>query len=120
MSLRDTIYNDMTHCLKSKQHVAVNALRFLLSEIANREIELHKQEQGLDDAEVVKIVSREVKRRRESAALYRKLDRVAEALLEEKELKALEKYVPEKVSGGGDTGIKTESKAKKKQHSHSV
>jgi len=113
MSLRDTIHNDMTQALKQKQHVVVNVLRFVLSEITNREIELQKQEQGLDDAEVIKILLKEMKRRQESLDLYRDLGRVADFLIEEKELKALEKYVPEKMSGGGAYRSKNPKHSKK-------
>ncbi|WP_457915405.1 GatB/YqeY domain-containing protein [Candidatus Minimicrobia naudis] len=59
-------------------------MRNLKAAILNEEVSLGKREDGLDDAEIEKVVAREVKKRVESADLYRKNDRAELAEPEEK------------------------------------
>ena len=56
-----------------------------------------KREDGLDDAEIEKVVAREVKKRVESADLYLKNDRAELAEPEEKEAEILREFLPEQL-----------------------
>ena len=73
-------------------------LRNLQAAILNEEVALGKRDEGLSDPEVEKVVAREVKKRTESAELYRANDRNDLAEPEEQELAVLQEYLPEQMS----------------------
>lgn len=73
-------------------------LRDLQAAILNEEVAQMKRDEGLDDASVEKVIAREVKKRLESADLYRKNDRIDLAEPEERELAVLKEYLPEQMS----------------------
>lgn len=63
MTLSEQINNDFIEALKNKDSEKLSVLRMLKSSIKNSEIALKK---ALDDPEVVKILQREVKQRKDS------------------------------------------------------
>ena len=73
-------------------------LRNLLAAILNEEVAQMKRDEGLSDEEVEKVIVREVKKRVESASLYRQNGREDLAEPEEQELAVLEEYLPEQLS----------------------
>lgn len=77
----------------------------LLSEIKNRRIELQRQP---TDADVVEVIQRGIKKRRESIEMYSKGAREDLAAKERAEVDALEQYLPEQV---GDDEIRTAVRA---------
>ena len=70
--LQEKINKDLIQALKNREETRVQTLRLLSSAIHNREIEKRGkgQEPALNDDEVLQIASREVKKRKEAAALY--------------------------------------------------
>jgi len=74
----------------------------LKSSIKNSEIALKK---ALDDPEVVKILQREVKQRKDSIESFLSAGREQLAEKEKKEIKYLEKYLPEQLSDDDLTAI---------------
>ena len=66
-------------------------LSTILSDVRNREIELAKP---LDDADVVEVLRRGIKRRNEAVEAYRAGGRTEAADREAREVKALEAYLP--------------------------
>ena len=72
-------------------------LRNLLAAILNEEVAQMKRDEGLSDEETEKVIAREVKKRIESAQLYRQNDRVDLAEPEEQELAVLKEYLPEQL-----------------------
>lgn len=95
MSQRETITNDLKDALKNKDSVKLNTLRFLMSVIKNQEIDNKKE---LTDDEITDIVSREIKKRKESVKLYLEGGRHELADKENEEIKILERYLPEQLS----------------------
>jgi len=95
MNLRDKIKNDLKDAMKSGDNVTRDVLRMLNSDIKNVEIDLKKE---LADDDVVKIIKRNIKSRRDSIEQYKKGNREDLAVQEEKELKILEKYMPEQMN----------------------
>ena len=93
----DKIQLDLKEALKNREALRAGALRFLLSEIQNRRIELRPQlgDKKLSDEEVVKILRREVKRRQESIEAYRRGGREDLVKKEEQELEILNTYLPQ-------------------------
>lgn len=97
-NLQTRINSDLVIAMKAGDGVAKSVLRMLRAEITKKEIELMKREIGLDDAEVVSLVAKEIKKRQEAIELYTKGGRQELADQEQKELKVLEAYRPAQLS----------------------
>ncbi len=93
--LIDQIQSDLKNAQLSRDEVGVSTLRLLLSEIKNGEI---SKGASLSDDNVISIIQREVKKRKEAAAGFRSGGREESALKEELEAKVLEGYLPEQIS----------------------
>ena len=82
--------------LKSGDAARAGVLRMMVSEIKNKEIE--KRTAGgdsvLSDEEIMDVLRKEVKKRRESADLFRQGNRADLAEGEEKEIALIEGYLP--------------------------
>ena len=73
-------------------------LRDLQAAILNEEVAQVKRDEGLSDSEVERVIAREVKKRQESAELYRQNNRNDLAEPEEQQLSVLEEFLPEQMS----------------------
>ncbi|PID32668.1 GatB/YqeY [Candidatus Saccharibacteria bacterium] len=98
MPLKQQISDDMKAALLSGNRFEVEVLRGLKAVILNEEVAAGQRDQGLADAEVEKLISREVKKRGESAKLYRDNGRVELAEKEDQEAEILSRYLPEQLS----------------------
>ena len=93
--LRDSIANDMRDAMKARDATRVAALRLLMSSVKVVEKEkLH----DLSDDEVLDVIAREAKRRRESIDMFGQGGRTDLVDKETAELKILEGYLPDKLS----------------------
>ena len=79
----------------SKDSVKLGTVRGVISAVKNQEIDLKKE---LSEEEILTIVSREVKKRKEAAVLYEKGNRPELKDKEIQEMKILQTYLPEQVS----------------------
>jgi len=95
MTLKDSIREALRGALKRQQRVEVSTLRLLLSEIKNAEI---AQQKPADDNKVLDVITKEVKRRRESIEAFKKGNRSDLVAQEEAELAVLMSYLPEQMS----------------------
>ncbi|MCK5084405.1 MAG: GatB/YqeY domain-containing protein [Candidatus Pacebacteria bacterium] len=95
MNLRDKIQNDLKDAMKSGDGITRGVLRMLNSDFKNLEIDSKKK---LTDDDIVKIIKRNVKGRIDSIEQYEKGNREDLAAQEKKELKILEKYMPEQMN----------------------
>jgi len=93
--LKDKITSDMREAMKARDQIRVATLRLLVSSITNVEKEKIKE---LSDDEVLEVVAREAKRRRESIDAFRSGGRDDLVDKETAELAVLEGYLPEKLS----------------------
>lgn len=98
MSLKETIQNDMKAALLSGDRFVGDVLRNLKAAILNEEVAQNKRDEGLNDTEIEKVIAREVKKRAESARLYRDNGREELAEPEEQESEVLQRYLPEQAS----------------------
>ncbi|SFM64954.1 GatB/YqeY domain-containing protein [Thermodesulforhabdus norvegica] len=89
--IRSKIEEALKEAIRNRDETAKNALRGLLTAMKNREKELMKE---LDDQEVVKIVSSQVKMRRESVEQYKQGGRDDLVEKEEAEIRVLEQFLP--------------------------
>lgn len=81
--------------LRSGQKERLEGLRYLLAQIQNLRIELQKEP---GDEEVVKLLKREAKRRREAIEAYQKGGRDDLVKKETGQLRVIEEFLPEKMS----------------------
>lgn len=91
MKLKDTVTKDMKDALKSGAKERLSTLRMLVSAMHYAEIEKRGE---LTDDEALEVVSREIKRRRESIEEYEKGNRPDLVKKEQAELEVLEGYMP--------------------------
>lgn len=98
MALAEQIQNDMKAALLGGNRFEGDVLRNLKAAILNEEVAQGKREAGLDDAEVEKIIAREVKKRNESVRLYEENGRPELAEDEKKEIAVLSTYLPQQLS----------------------
>ena len=95
MSLKEKLLSNMKEAMKSKDSVKLGTVRIVISAVKNQEIDLKKE---LSEEEILTIVSREVKKRKEAAVLYEKGNRPELKDKEIQEMKILQAYLPEQVS----------------------
>ena len=95
MTFKEKLLSDMKEAMKSKDSLKLGTVRGVISAIKNQEIDLRKD---LDEEEILAIVSREVKKRKEAANLYEKGKRPELKDKEIQEMEFLQTYLPEQVS----------------------
>ena len=93
--LREKIADDMRDAMKARETVRVAALRMLMASVKNAEVE---KRHDLSDDEVLDVVTKEAKRRRESIEAFEKGGRTDLVEKESAELSVLEAYLPERLS----------------------
>lgn len=98
MLLKEKINSDLKEALKAGNAEKRDTLRFIVSAIKNAEIEKIKKEEGLNDEEVIEVVSRQIKQRKDSVEQYKKGNRPDLAEKENKEIEILLKYLPKQLS----------------------
>lgn len=81
--------------MKSKDSVKLGTVRSVISAIKNQEIDSKKE---ATEEEILALVTKEVKKRKEAAALYEKGDRPELKDKEIQEMEILQTYLPEQVS----------------------
>jgi len=92
-SMKDTLQSDLTVAMRERNEVATATLRMTLTAVTNEEVS-GKQARELSDDEVVTIIGREAKKRREAATAYDEAGRPELAERERTELVVLEGYLP--------------------------
>ena len=95
MSLKEELLSNMKEAMKSKDAVKLGTVRSVISAVKNQEIDSKKE---LNEEEILTIVSREVKKRKEAAVLYEKGARPELKDKEIQEMEILKTYLPEQVS----------------------
>lgn len=94
MTFSETIRQDYETAFRSKDMKRVGTLRLLMAAIKNREIEERKKEVGLADAEILSVIHKEVKKRKDAIVEFEKAGRGDLVDNEKAELDILEKYLP--------------------------
>ena len=101
MSLESKITEEVKSSLKNGDKDRVSALRLLLAAIKQREIDSRQQ---LSELEVIQIITKLAKQRKESIDQYLKANRTDLVQKEELELKILSSYLPSQID---DNQLKT-------------
>jgi uncharacterized protein YqeY len=92
MTLKQRVNEDMKAALRAKEAPRLSAIRLLLAAIKQREVDERKE---LSDAEVLAVIEKMIKQRRESIAQYRKANRQDLVQAEEFEVAVLQTYLPQ-------------------------
>lgn len=95
-ALKDTLQRDLHDAMRAKDRVRSATLRMALTAISNEEV-AGTQARVLSDDEVLKVLTKEAKKRREAAEAYTGAGRQELADQEEAELTVLEAYLPEQL-----------------------
>ncbi len=105
MALKERIADEMKAALLGGDRFVGETLRNLKAAILNEEVATGKRESGLADEEIERVVAREVKKRAESARLYRENARTDLAEPEEQEMAILQRFLPEQLDEGAIRAI---------------
>jgi uncharacterized protein YqeY len=92
-ALKDRLRADLTAAMKSRDEVRTRTLRMALTSVSNEEV-AGKAARELSDDDVLKILAREAKRRREAAAAFQDAGRDEQAAAERAEDAILAGYLP--------------------------
>lgn len=96
--LQEKLNSDLKEAMKNKDSAKVSVLRMLLAAIHNETIALLKKDSGLTDEEIIKVIKREVKKRKDSVEQYTAGNRPELAAAEQKEIEILNIYLPAEMS----------------------
>jgi uncharacterized protein YqeY len=97
-ALLEKIKTDLNQALKAKKADEVAVLRFLLADLHNREIALRQAQGKITDEEVVAVIRKQVKQRKEAIAEFQQGEREDLAQKESHEIEILSKYLPQTLS----------------------
>jgi uncharacterized protein YqeY len=92
MSLTDRISADVKDAMRARESARVSTLRLLLAAIKQREVDERKT---LSDADVISVIDKMVRQRRESIAQFDAGNRPDLAAVERAEIAILETYLPQ-------------------------
>jgi uncharacterized protein YqeY len=95
------IQDDMKAAMKSGDKLKVSTLRMVLSDLHNLEKEKNvgkEEKEDLTEEDIISIIQRSIKRRKEAIELYQKGEREELAEKEKKEIEILKTYLPEALS----------------------
>jgi uncharacterized protein YqeY len=91
------LQDDLTTAIRSRDELRSSTLRLVLTAITNEEVS-GKVARELSSDEIVTVLVREAKKRRESATAYADANRPELAAREQAELEVLEVYLPQQLS----------------------
>lgn len=99
MSLHETIHAGLKEALKAKEEVRLRTIRSMLTAFMNEAVATGRTPQDkLSDAEVLTVIKRLAKQRKESIVQYEAANRPELAIPEKAELIELEGYLPQMMS----------------------
>lgn len=107
-TLKDTLQADLTAAMRARDAVRAGSLRMALTAVTTEEV-AGKEHRELTDDDVLKVLAKEAKKRREASAAYTDAGRVELAAKEDAELAILEAYLPKQLSDEELTRIVTEA-----------
>ena len=97
MGLKEKLQADLTEAIRSRNEVVSGTVRMLLAAITNEEV-AGKAAKVLTDAEIITVLSREAKKRREAVEAYTQAKRDDLAGKEKAEAAVIANYLPEQLS----------------------
>jgi uncharacterized protein YqeY len=96
-ALKEKLQADLTAAMRERDAVRAGSLRMALTAVTTEEV-AGKEHRDLTDDDVLKVLGKEAKKRREAATAYTEAGRAELAAKEEAELAILEAYLPKQLS----------------------
>jgi uncharacterized protein YqeY len=93
MSLKAKLQRDLTEAIRSKNELRSSTIRMVLSSITNEEV-AGKEARVLSDTEIIAVLIREAKKRREAAEAFTQGGAVDRASREVAEGRVIAEYMP--------------------------
>ena len=97
MSIKETLRGDLTEAIRGRDAITLSTIRMVLTAITNEEV-LGKEARQLSDDEVIVVLSREAKKRREAAEAFASVGHAEKAALEKSEGEVIARYLPVQLS----------------------
>jgi uncharacterized protein YqeY len=94
--LKERLRADLTSAMKARDEVRTRTLRMVLTSVTNEEVSGTSAHE-LSDDDVLKLVAREAKRRREAAEAFAAAGRTDQAAAERAEDEVLAEYLPQQL-----------------------
>jgi uncharacterized protein len=95
MSLKETITEDMKSAMRAKETTRLGTIRLLLSAMKQREVDERIE---LTDADIIAVIEKMLKQRRDSIAAYESASRTDLADVEKAEVAVLQTYLPQQLT----------------------
>jgi uncharacterized protein len=96
-TLKDRLNDDLHSAMKSRDELTTATLRMALSAVRNAEV-AGSEARDLSDDEVLAVLNKESKKRREAATAFSDAGRAEQAAKERSEGEVLERYLPQQLS----------------------
>ena len=93
MSIKESLRSDLTEAIRGRNEITSSTIRMVLTAITNEEV-AGKEARVLSDDEVITVLSREAKKRREASEAFDNAGRADKAALEKAEGEVIAKYLP--------------------------
>jgi len=93
MSIKETLQKDLTEAIRGRNEITSGTIRMVLTAITNEEV-AGKEARVLSDDEVITVLSREAKKRREASEAFEAAGRADKAALEKSEGEVIAHYLP--------------------------
>ena len=97
MSIKENLRSDLTQAIRGRDEITSSTIRMVLTAITNDEVS-GKEARVLSDDEVITVLSREAKKRREASEAFENAGRADKAALEKAEGEVISKYLPAQLS----------------------
>ncbi len=97
MSIKEQLKKDLTEAIRGRDEITSGTIRMVLTAITNEEV-AGKEARVLSDEEVITVLSREGKKRREAAEAFENAGRADKSALEKSEGEVIAKYLPAQLS----------------------
>ena len=97
MSIKESLRSDLTEAIRGRDEIASSTIRMVLTAITNEEV-AGKEARVLRDDEIIRVLSREAKKRREASEAFENAGRADKAALERAEGEVIAKYLPAQLS----------------------
>ena len=97
MGLKEKLQADLTDAIKARKETKAGTIRMVLAAITTEEVS-GKQARVLTDAEIITVLSREAKKRREAIDAYAAANRADLVAKEKSESEVISAYLPEQLS----------------------
>lgn len=98
--MREELNQSLKEAMRAKDQRRLSTVRLILAAIKDRDIAARSEDKtdGVDDAEILQILQKMVKQRREAADTYESAGRVELAEQEREEMAIIEEFMPRQMS----------------------